>query len=145
MNRCLKAHKDHPGEGYSPVAFFVATKAYSAYYAGRCNCASGPCEDHTDRTHYTDKIDPRYIAYRIYDTRDPPTLKPTPAPKLYSYMNYSLIGYGQCKKYKYLLGQVSVSSYDSRCKATHIYIVPSFCLCCTASAELPPGFPFEYT
>jgi hypothetical protein len=113
MLRCLQAREDHPEEGYSPLAFYVATKERHISYVDRCHCVSGPCEDHTDRTHVTDGPDTNYIAYRIYDTRAPPTLKPTPAPKLYNYMNYSQIGYGQCKKYKYLVGQSYLPAFLS--------------------------------
>jgi hypothetical protein len=104
MLRCLAAHDKYPAQ-YSNLAFFVATtEHYYPQYADRCQCmqADASCEDYTDRTHQANKLDNKYRAYRIYDTRSPPTPRPTPAPKVFPTMNYTSVGLGQCLQYRYV-------------------------------------------
>jgi hypothetical protein len=112
MNRCLDAHEKDPSleTGYSDLAFYVATEHYHISYKDRCHCvqAGQSCEDYSDRGHATNKENRNYEAFRIYDTRAPPTLKPTPAPKTHPYLNYTRIGYGPCLKNKYLPEQSSL-------------------------------------
>ena len=98
MNRCLKQHSLEP-KAYSNLAFYVTSNTYShgpSYYY-RCQCASGPCENWDERTDSK-----QYTAYRIYNTKSAPTLRPTPAPPSYEKMAYAEIGDGTCKNYMFL-------------------------------------------
>ena len=124
MLRCLSAHED------DPVAYPFANQMFSNLWNGawhengRCYCANGPCEAWDERVYSKRyKVGTQKHAsylqasswcssirlwqscdsqtYSIYDTSLPRPPAPTPAP-YHDNKNYTLIGEGQCKKYRYL-------------------------------------------
>ena len=103
MLRCLQANADAPTK-YSNLAFVVysPTHQYTGY-RNKCRCTTtdSACETFTERD--TNK---QFQSYRIYDTAAAPTQRPTPVGNYgltkFATKNYTFIGDGQCRSYKWL-------------------------------------------